>query len=258
MRSTSARGGAAGVVAAAALAAFAPAQHATATILTFEFGEPTGTTINQDYGDRVTSFINGTFRYGNDGSPTPNVTVDYKDLLRLGGTRFSNGNPTDPTRVFGDLVNVLYRDRQLQGVLPNIMEIQLNADQGFLVCLHYFDLAAVFNSLVGVGEDLPAKSIAIFDGLGNPLTPTLVYPANDTLVPGTQPLRHRRFDYSAAPLQAQNIRIRIDLSQLFTIGGSKVDRIGIDNIRFTQKPVPAPGALGLLGLAGLVAARRRR
>jgi hypothetical protein len=250
-----ARGGAAGVGLAAVLGM---ASVSSATVLTFDFGGLNNETVNQSYGDRVTVFNGNPFRYGSDGGPTPHITVEYKDLLRLGGATFGGTTPADPTRIFGDLTNVLYRDRQFAGPYANIMEIQFNADPGWMVCLHYFDLAAVYNSILGTGEDLPAKSIQIFDELGNNLTPPLVYPANDTLIPGTMPLRHRRFDYSAQPLQAQSIRIRIDLSQLFTIGGSKVDRVGIDNIKITEKAVPAPAAGGLVGAAGLLAARRRR
>jgi hypothetical protein len=230
---------------------------AGATVLTFDFGGLNTDNVPAGYGNRVSSFAPGPFMYGSDGGITPNVSVTYTPVLRLGGAQ-----PPDNTRVFGDLQNVLYRDRN-GGFTVGILEITLQADPGYQVCLHYFDLAAVFNAVTGIGEDLPARSIQVLDGAGTALYQLDYDPANppSTYIPGTNipTLRHRRFDWDANPLCADRIMIRLDLTQLITIGGSKVDRIGIDNIKFTQRGVPASGPAALfLGAAGLIAVRRRR
>ncbi len=232
------------------------ASNAAATVLTFDFGGVNTQSVPGTYGNRVASFAPDQFTYGSDGGFTPNVSVSYTPVLKLGGAQ-----PPDNTRVFGDLANVLYRDRN-GGFTTGILEITLSADPGFQVCLHYFDLAAVFNAVTGVGEDLPARSIQVLDGLGTPLYQLDYDPANppSTYIPGTNipTLRHRRFDWDANPICANRLMIRLDLTQLITIGGTKVDRIGIDNIKFSQR-VPAPGAAALfLGAAGLLASRRRR
>jgi hypothetical protein len=233
------------------------ASNAAATVLTFDFGGLNTDNVPATYGNRVSSFAPGLFNYGPDGGITPNVTVTYTPVLKLGGAQ-----PPDNTRVFGDLQNVLYRDRN-GGFTPGILEINFAADPGFQVCLHYFDLAAVFNAVTGIGEDLPARSIQVLDGLGNTLYQLDYDPANppSTYIPGTNipTLRHRRFDWDANPLCADRIMIRLDLTQLITIGGSKVDRIGIDDIKISQRSLPAPGAAALFfGASGLLAARRRR
>jgi hypothetical protein len=231
------------------------ASNAAATVLTFDFGGLNGDNIAPGYGNRVSSFAPGVFNYGSDGGITPNVSVIYTPVLKLGGAQ-----PPDNTRVFGDLQNVLYRDRN-GGFTVGILEITLSADPGFEVFLHYFDSAAVFNAVTGIGEDLPARSIQVLDGAGTPLYQLDYDPANppSTYIPGTDTpsLRHRRFDFSANPLHASTLMIRLDLTQLITIGGSKVDRVGLDNIKFSQSPSPGAAAL-FFGAAGLLAARRRR
>ncbi len=232
------------------------ASAASATVLTFDFNGSNADPVPSSYGSRVSSFAPGFFNYGPDGGLTPNVSVIYTPVLKLGGA-----TPSDNTRVFGDLSNVLYRDRN-GGFTPGILEITLSADPGFLVCLHRFDAAAVFNAVTGIGEDLPARSIQVLDGLGTPLYQLDYNPANppSTFIPGTDTpaLRHRRFDWDANPICANRLMIRLDLTQLITIGGSKVDRIGLDNIKFSQV-MPAPGAAALfLGAAGMLASRRRR
>ncbi len=231
------------------------ASTASATVLTFDFGGSNTDTIAGAYGNRVSSFAPGLFNYGSDGGITPNVSVVYTPVLKLGGA-----TPLDNTRVFGDLSNVLYRDRN-GGFTTGILEITLSADPGFLVCLHRFDAAAVFNAVTGIGEDLPARSIQVLDGFGTPLYQLDYDPANppSTYIPGTNTptLRHRRFDWDANPICANRLMIRLDLTQLITIGGSKVDRIGLDNIKFSQ--IPAPGVAAVfLGAAGMLASRRRR
>ena len=233
---------------------FASGSRALATVLTFDFGGQNGDTVAFPYGNRVSSFGPGPYQYGPDGGPTPNITVIYTPVLKLGGV----AAPADLTRVFGDLNNVLYRDRN-GGFTTGILEITLAADPGFLVCLHRFDLAAVFNAVTGVGEDLPARSIQVLNGVGTPLYQLDFDPANppSTYIPGTQPLTHRRFNWDLNPICADRLMIRLDLTQLVTAGGSKVDRIGIDNIKFSQVPAPGAGAL-LLGAAGLLVSRRRR
>lgn len=246
-----------GMLSALAVSAGITAQT-SATVLTFDYGGTNSTQILDTYGDRVgdpNTFQPPAFMYGSAGGITPNVVVDYKPVLRLG----AGTNPSDPTRVFGDLTNVLYRDRNAPGFSPGILEINLFADAGFLVCLHSFDLAAVYNSITGFGEDLPAKSIIITDGAGTELF-RLNYDINNppsTVIPGTLPLRSRRFDWDANPLRAQQLRIRIDLTQLITPGGSKADRVGIDNIKFSQIPTPGASAMVLIGGA-LLGTRRRR
>lgn len=231
------------------------ASNVSATVLTFDFNGSNTDSVPSAYGNRVSSFAPGFFNYGSDGGITPNVSVVYTPVLKLGGAQ-----PPDNTRVFGDLQNVLYRDRN-GGFTPGILEITLAADPGFLVCLHRFDAAAVFNAVTGIGEDLPARSIQVLDGFGTPLYQLDYDPANppSTYIPGTDTpaLRHRTFDWDANPLCAARLMIRLDLTQLITIGGSKVDRIGIDNIKFSQTPAPGPAAL-FLGAAGMLAARRRR
>jgi MYXO-CTERM domain-containing protein len=228
---------------------------ASATVLTFDFNGSNTDNVPGAYGNRVSSFAPGFFNYGSDGGITPNVSVSYTPVLKLGGAI-----PADPTRVFGDLTNVLYRDRN-GGFTTGILEITLSADPGFLVCLHRFDAAAVFNAVTGIGEDLPARSIQVLDGFGTPLYQLDYDPSNppSTYIPGTDTpaLRHRTFDWDANPLCANRLMIRLDLTQLITIGGSKVDRIGIDNIKFSQTPAPGAAAL-FLGAAGMLATRRRR
>lgn len=231
------------------------ASSAGATVLTFDFGGLNADNIAPGYGNRVSSFAPGLFNYGSDGGITPNVSVIYTPVLKLGGAQ-----PPDNTRVFGDLQNVLYRDRN-GGFTTGILEITLVADPGYEVFLHYFDAAAVFNAVTGIGEDLPARSIQVLDAGGTPLYQLDYDPANppSTYIPGTNTpsLRHRRFDWDANPLHSTTLMIRLDLTQLITIGGSKVDRIGLDNIKFSQSPSPGAAAL-FFGAAGMLAARRRR
>jgi hypothetical protein len=237
---------------------------ASATVLTFDFGGVNTDPVPTIYGDHVGNPNypqNPTYITGAAGGPTPHIGVVYvPQQLRLGGSP----NPFDPSRVFGDLQNVLYRAR-FPDADPGVIQIALVADPGFQVTLTSFDLAAVFNSVTGFGEDLAARSIKVLDAQGVPLYDLEFDPSItdhesllSTFIPGTLPLRHKHFEWPGG-LTSTSITIRIDLSQYITIGGTKSDRIGIDNIQFSEGVVlPAPGAATLLALGTLAIARRRR
>lgn len=247
----------------AGLVAFSLASVSSATVLTFDTGQGAPNPVPTNYGNRVgdpATFQPSTFHYGAGGGITPNVNVVYSPLLRLGGT----ASPFDPSRVFGDLANVIYRDREaFSGGEPGILQISFFADPGVEVRLHSFDIAALYNSITGQGEDLFAKSIKVLGSGGTvflslDFSPMDINPASptSTFVPGTAPLTHRHFDFEAAPFQSQSITIRIDLNNYTTIGGSKVDRFALDNIKISQ--TPTPGASVLLALAACIAGVRRR
>lgn len=235
---------------------------AEGTVLTFDFGGVNTDPIPAIYGDHVGNPAypqNPAYSYGPAGGATPNVGVVYGPLLRLAGSP----SPLDPSRIFGDLSNVLYRDR-FPDPETGILRITLIADPGYLVSLYSFDIAAVFNSVTNSGEDLPLRSIMIFDHAGDSVysllyDPTVTDPDSplSTYAPGTTPLRHKRFEWPGG-LTSRSITIRLDLGQLITIGGTKVDRVGIDNITFGEFLIPGPGSFTTLSALGLLAATRRR
>jgi len=236
-------------------------------VLTFDFGGLSLDPVPANYGNHVGNPGFPTppgWSYGGAGGPTDHVGVNYDPLLLLGAS-----NPPDPARVFGDLNNVLYRSRN-GGFEPGILQITFSADPGWLVCLDGFSIAAVYNSLTTFGEDLPARSISVLDGIGTTLfrldfdngaTPNHASLAT-TWAPGTGPgqgdiLRHKRYLFGP-PLQAPTLTLRLDFTQLITIGGGKQDRIGIDDIEITQIPIPAPATAPAILCISLAACRRRR
>jgi hypothetical protein len=251
-------------VALAGLVCSTLASVSSATVLTFDDGLGTPSPVPSNYGNRVgdpNTFQPPQFHYGSAGGITPNVNVYYEPVLRMGGT----SNPVDPTHIFGDLTDVIYRDSS-SGTEPGILSITFFADPGYQVCLDSFDMAASYNSITGQGEDLFMKSLKIVGQGGTILYGLDFNPADSdpnspttTLIPGTLPLRHRHFDFESSPLCSQTVTIRIDLNNYITIGGSKVDRFAIDNIKFHQTPsAPTPGAGALLAVAACVVGFRRR
>ncbi len=208
---------------------------AGATVLTFNEDAPNnpisdGSDIPQAYGDNVTAASDSGFTYDEQGEGfTPDVQTSYGQ-----DTKMWQGS-------YGDLSNVVY-DQESNG----IFEMSLNANAGSAVQLHGFDLAGWPTT------DYTINSLSVLESGGSPL-----FSANSVDVEGSN--GHSDFDFSQ-PLTAQSLSIRFDASNL----GNQNDNIGIDNVRFGQTnadtSVPAPAALGMLGvgLIGVSVARRRR
>lgn len=238
------------------------ASTASATILTFDFGQANGASILQNYGDRVgdpSVFQPPAFQYGGMSDPTPKIVVDYFGTLRLSD---------DANTPYGNLERVLYRVNEGAGTGTTMEFVLSSIDPMFSVRLNSFDLAARLNLLTTPPqeENIPVRSIQVLTGtgtvlfskfnnnpadLGNAATSNPVSNPG-TVIPGTNPLRRNFYDFGPDGLVAPTIIIRIDVGQILT----KMERIGIDNINFSQ--VPAPGAAGVLAGVGLLAARRRR
>lgn len=225
------------------LAAALRPSPATATILTFDQARDSATqtivvpagsggVLPGDYGDNVTSAAmavpGGVFTYGDGGEGfTPDVTVDFFTSL---------ATPSD-SRIrlwqsgYGDLANVIFGEGPGTAGSP-IIEFVLTAAAGFVVDFYGLDLA-------GFGSDYTIASVEVF-GNGAAL-----FAQANVLVDGTG--GHTTFAF-ATPLSSQEIRVRIDVSNL---APGIQDNIGVDSVRFGQTPprVPEP-ALELLAALG--------
>lgn len=203
---------------------------AGATILTFDQGTVTDLlAVDQAYGDDVQAVLEGSFGYGVGAEGfTPNVQVAYG----AGSTLWTTG--------FGDLSNALFI---LDSVGPGFIEITLAADAGFFVQLFDFDVAAFTADFV---SDPTIDAVRVTSGAN-----TLFEQLDTTISAAT----HTTFDFSAAPLTAQTLVIRVDGSNL----GSLRDDIAIDDLRFGQSVIPEPstGALLATGLWILGAMSRK-
>lgn len=209
--------------------AFAAASQAT--VLTFDItGATNSTLISQDYGDNVTATTMGNFGYGSDFGFTPDVVTEYDGLGNQQDLNFwSTG--------YSDLTNVAeYEPDGDPGFAINLV-----ASNGNEVLLHGFDLG-------NFGGAITVPGVTITDEMDNVLYSSL----NFALPGNTSP--HISFDFNT-PLVGQSIRIEFDLTGL----GGNSDNVGIDNIAFSQQPVPEP--MTMVGLAtglALIARRRRR
>lgn len=201
---------------------------AGATILTFDQGSVGNhENVDPDYGDDVEATLEGSLGYGVGAEGfTPNVQLSYGD--------------TDPalwTTGYGNLTNVLFEDADGSGVL----EVTFTADAGYVVDLHEFDLAAYSSAFA---SDPTVDAVTITDG-----TDTLFEQLDATVSESTS----TPFDFTASPLSAETLVIRVDARNL----GNLNDDIAIDNVRFGQSvPEPAGLALSAFALAGLAAGRR--
>jgi hypothetical protein len=251
-----------GLAQTAVLLAFLAQAPLAATILTFDITNPAfsgtenfpeGLGIPAEYGSRVnsTSATSGPWTFGYDVGPegfTPNVTVSYGPFsLFTGGPQLWRYN-------YGDLVRVLYQGSS--GAVGNDYDyllITLEADPGFDVLLHGFDLGGWFES------DYTLNAVAVYNSYYNGFFPDLnrVFHDQNALVAGAGP---SRTTYSfPTPIRANVIAILLAADNL----GPDSANIGIDNIQFGQDvvndvPEPATFALTSAALLALALIVRRR
>jgi hypothetical protein len=184
--------------------------------------------IPQTYGDRATGTAADAFVYGEGEGYTPNVVVEY-----------TTTNTTTPFNVWNGYGNL---SKALGHNQFNVLgDLVLRPDAGFRVALHSFDLGAFqanyANSRVQV---LDLDGTTLFDtGVFTALLAPAGAEAGRYTFPGFGPLS-----------SANGLRIVV----------TEFGDLGLDNISFSQTPVPVPAALPLFAsaVAGVVALRRRR
>lgn len=202
------------------------ATPAAATRLAFEAFLP-GQAIPSSYGNRVSLFFDGAYKYGSEGGTTPNVAIGY------------SGGPAYQGAGYGDLIAVAFAT-DASGVL----EITLSADAGYRVELAGFQLGgALYNDHV-------VDAVDVLSG------PRALYHQTNVLVRGgglaVTARTHTDVSF-ATPLVGHSLTIRIDASNL----GSGASQIGIDNVVFAQAPEPGAAVLVCLGAGALALVRRR-
>lgn len=211
-----------------AIASLAVVSASQATVLIFETSGGTvlgDLTINpgNGYGDRVATVNQGGFSYGAAGGFTPNVVVDYSAASAI---------PQGWATGYGDLVNVIWGNGPSSGT--NTYFVTLTADPGWLVSLDRFDAAAWAGTQ-------PDAVIRILRPSSAPLT---VW--NGALPQGSQ--GHLTVDFALAPIVDSSITIEVTQGWWHAL----------DNIEFSQQPVPEPATMAILGLAAAGFAARRR
>jgi hypothetical protein len=207
-------------------------QTAGATSLIFAHADGSGFgsygILPQGYGNRVVDANQDGFAYGLDGGPTPNIVTVYSQ-------------PGMPLVRTWDGVSDLAHCATTAGDSGTygLFEFDLVADPGYQVNLSSFDWANWGN------YNQTIDSLSVQDGSGN----NLYYEAN-VPVPGTG---HTHYTFTTA--QAPVIKILFDGSTAYD-----ADDVSIDNIIFSQQPVPEPATLLLagLGFAGLARLGKRR
>ena len=205
-------------------------QEAKASQLTFDIaGVSNGSSLDPNYGDRVSSLTDGSFNYGAAGGFTPNVVVDYFTADDQALSLWTTG--------YSDLTNVAYNEDDFE----TGFRLVFAADAGYLAVLEGFDLGNF-----GAGSILPG--FQILDGGSNVLyqesnvaLPTSSGSALNVILP--------------AGLQSSELTLQFDLTGLG--GGS--DNIGIDNVVFSQVAIPEPSSSLLLLLSSvcLLTCRKR-
>ena len=171
--------------------------QSTASVLTFDGPFDPNGSIDNDYGDRITSSSDGDFEYGGgiNGPTTPNIEVDYSSTTRF----FPSG--------FSGLNNVAF-------AVGGPAEVILQADPGYTVSLFGFDMG-------GYRDNSATPLVEVIDQNG-----AILFSESDVSLPSTSPARE--FDF-AQPLVGQTLTIR------FARHLSGSNPIGIDNVEFGQE-----------------------
>jgi hypothetical protein len=211
-----------GLFSACSIMMFLTAQSANAdTVLLFEnssgfsFG-----TIPADYGSRVTANTQNGYHYGGTAN-TPNIVASYVNAA---------GWPSG----YGDLTNVCYPF----GATNPILSIKLTADPGYRVALQSFDLAG------WPSTDYTINSVQVRDGNGS-----VLYLAPNLLVQGDS-VGPQHTALSFAPLVSSTLQISVDATNITASFGA--ENIGLDNLRFSQVPVPEPASFVIAVCASVV------
>lgn len=205
----------------------AVAAFSQATILTFDVtGNTVGVFMDDAYGDNVTAATMGNFGYDISNGITPDVTVSYS-----GGTA---GQLSWWSTGYSDLTNVIYYEPD--GSSP--MRVTFTGSNGQNAVLNSFDLG-------NFGGEVTLPGLTVRDGSGN-----LLWSALNVTVPiFTSPA----LNFNVGGVAAEVLVLEVDLTGL----GSSSDNIGLDNISFSQEPVPEPMTLVALAAGGLLLRRRK-
>lgn len=184
--------------------------------------------IPQDYGDRATGTAADAFVYGEGEGYTPNVVVEY--------TTTNTPTPFNVWDGYGDLSRALGHNQ-----FSVLGDLVLRPDAGFRVVLHSFDLGAFQGNYTN-------SRVQVLDLDGTSLFDTGVFTA--LLAPAGAGPGHYTFPDNGPVSSGNGLRIVV----------TEFGDLGLDNISFSQTPVPVPAALPLFAsaLAGIAALRRRR
>lgn len=205
----------------AALAAMVGAvSAATATVLPFN---SFGTGGLAAYGDRIVSPVQGSTTYLEGFGWTPNIELNFVTLSTAGPVSiWSSG--------YASLVNALGH-----GSYDVPFRLDFVADPGWYVTLHAFDIATwstgTYQTELRIWDDngsFAAPNLFSFSGV---LSPSIVY----------QPLTSAVTGVGTLSLYVSNI-------------GST----GLDNVSFSQSPIPEPAMASVLVPAALLLRRRGR
>ena len=160
------------------------------------------------YGDRVVMLDDGVYHYDEHGEGfTPNVEVSYSDSVGQSPAYWQSG--------YGDLTEVYFEDADGIG----LGEIVLTADYGYEVVLYGFEMAAYSSAF---SSDPTIRSVSVGGCSSVPLF--------EVIDPVISETTSTAFDFSDQPLQAREIRVMFDSSNLSGLS----DDICIDNLRFGQ------------------------
>lgn len=170
----------------------------------------------------------GSFHYGTAGGLTPDVTVEY-----LGAPGNSQQDVNFWQTGYSDLVNVIEYEPDGQASYG----VQFSASNGQAVTLTSFDLG-------NWGGAVTLAALTVRNAAGG----ILWQQTNISVPDSSQP--HLSF---APNVTGTTLLLTVDLGGL----GSESDNIGLDNLQFSQSPVPEPGTMAALG-CGVAAMLRRR